>query len=135
MEFENQQHGSYELSTEGNVIIANIYGSWNEETARVYSNELKQMAVALDAPAWGHLADLEEWGLGTDEMIKVIEELAQWCIKNGVKRAAHVYSDSVLKKLQLDGIVAESQGDFQRQSFSDKHEALRWLAEQGYSPG
>jgi hypothetical protein len=75
---------------------------------------------------------LDEWQLGVPEMGPVIEALVHWCIDNGLRRAAHVYQPSLLKKLQLEDLVTGSEQGFQRRAFSSVDVALAWLKEEGF---
>jgi len=129
------QHGEFELSVKGNVLIACLKGGWNEVAARNFDRCLRETAQPLLGKNWGHLVCLEDWSLGVPEMVPIVEDLVQWCIDNGLKCAAHVYSASMMKKLTLDDMVVEKQGDFQRHHFSNKAEATRWLAQQGFETG
>ena len=93
-----QQHGSYRLQVKGNVLIAELNGAWNLETAIEFKNEFKRSTAKLIESTWGHLAFLDDWETGTPEIDAVIIELVQWCWKHNLKRAAHVYSPSAFKQ-------------------------------------
>ena len=134
MQQDNVQHGEFELSVSGNILVARLIGGWNEEAARAFDREFRQVAEPLIGSDWGHLLCLEDWSLEVPEMGPVIEDLVQWCIDNGLKRAAQVYSASMLKQLQLDDMVVEQSGNFQRCTFRTKDDALTWLAQQGFLP-
>ncbi len=128
------QHGEFVLTTNGNVLIARLSGSWNEEAARAYAAAFREQANALGEARWGHLVLLDEWQLGVPEIAPVIEELVHWCIGNGLIRAAQVYSPSLLKRLQLDDMISDHQDDYQRRAFATLPEALVWLEEGGFRP-
>ena len=127
------QHGEFELSVSGNILIAHLIGGWNKEAALAFDREFRIAAEPLLADDWGHLVFLDDWSLGVPEMIPIIEDLVQWCVINGLKRAAHVYSPSMLKQMQANDMVAEQLGDFQRCAFRDKESALAWLAQQQFT--
>ena len=48
-----QQHGSYLLQVKGNVLIAELNGAWNLETAIEYKNDFKRSAAELVESTWG----------------------------------------------------------------------------------
>lgn len=125
------QHGEFTLSVSGNILLAKLSGAWNEEAARAFSQNLKTTVMPLIGADWGHLVYLDDWRLGVPEIKPIVEELVAWCCDNGLKRAAHVYSPSMVKKLQLEDFVAET-GDFQRRAFASEAEAIAWLAVEGY---
>ena len=131
MQLSSVQHGEFTLSVSGNILLANLSGAWNEEAAHAFSKDLKSKVTPLVGADWGHLVYLDDWSLGVPEIKPIVEELVAWCCGNGLKRAAHVYSSSMLKKLQLEDFVAET-GDFQRRAFASEAEAIAWLAAEGY---
>lgn len=132
MQQSRVQHGEFELSVSGNILVARLIGGWNEEAARAFDREFRMTAEPLLGNDWGHLVCLEDWSLGVPEMAPIIENLVQWCVASGLKRAAQVYSPSMLKQLQVDDMVVEQLGEFQRCIFRDKASACRWLAEEGF---
>lgn len=131
MQQSHAQHGEFTLSVSGNVVIANLTGGWNREAALAFDGEFRRVAKPLIHSNWGHLVMLDDWSLGVPEMKPVIAGLVQWCSDNGLKRVAHVYSPSMLKKLQLDDLVVET-GDFKRHAFACNDDAIQWLAAEGY---
>lgn len=126
------QHGEFVLSTNGNILVARLSGSWNEEAARAFDRHFREHAAGLASAPWGHMVLLDDWQLGVPEMGPVIEVLVHWCIDNGLRRAAHVYQPSLLKKLQLEDLVTGSEQGFQRRAFSSVDVALAWLKEEGF---
>ncbi len=126
------QHGEFVITTNGNILVARLSGSWNEEAARAFDKALREHAAELSSSPWGHMVLLDEWQLGVPEMGPIIEVLVHWCIEHGLRRAAHVYTPSLLKKLQLEDMVTESEQDFHRRAFADTEAALRWLKEEGF---
>lgn len=129
---EFSHHGSFQLKVSGNVLIATLSGSWNVQTAEAFAEEFMQKAQSLMQQSWGHLVLLEDWDLGVPEIIPIVERLVTWCIENGLTRAAQVYSPSMIKQYQLNEMVVEEFGAFQRHSFSDQQKAQAWLAESGF---
>jgi hypothetical protein len=127
----NLQHGEFDIKISGQVLVASLAGSWNEEAARAFDREFRLAAEPLLGAPWAHLVYLDDWSLGVPEMKPVIEQLVAWCCEHGLKRAAQVYSPSMLKTLQLEDLVVE-QGDFQRRAFATGQQALQWLRAEGY---
>ncbi|MCD8520769.1 MAG: hypothetical protein LRY66_01940 [Saccharospirillaceae bacterium] len=125
------QHGEFVITTNGNILVARLSGSWNEEAARAYDKALREHVAELP-PSWGHMVLLDEWQLGVPEIGPIIETLVHWCIAQGLRRAAHVYSPSLLKKLQLEDMVTESAQGFYRRAFADAESALGWLNAEGF---
>jgi hypothetical protein len=126
------KHGDFDIEVSGNVVCATLSGSWNSQTAEEFSRQLIIQASPLKGGSWGHLVLLEGWDLGVPEIVPVIEELVTWCIEHGLTRAAQVYSSSMIKQYQLNEMVVEKFGEFQRNSFENQHEAESWLAASGF---
>lgn len=126
------QHGDFDLSVEGNILIAHLYGSWNIEAALSFEKEFMVIATPLIDKSWGHLVYFEEWDLGVPEITPIVERLVGWCITHNLKRAAQIYSASVVKKHYIDIMIVEEHGEFQRQAFIEEGLATSWLNSEGF---
>ncbi|MEH6449161.1 MAG: hypothetical protein V7765_10860 [Oleispira sp.] len=129
---ELSHHGNFDIKVSGNILCATLLGSWNSQTAEAFSEQFMIQAVPLMGSSWGHLVLLDDWDLGVPETVPVIEHLVAWCLENGLTRAAHVYSPSMIKQYHLNKMVIEEIGVFQRNSFTQKTEAEAWLAASGF---
>lgn len=129
---ELSHHGNFELKVSGNIICATLSGSWNVQTAELFSEQFMLQATPLLSDDWGHLVLLEDWDLGVPEIIPIIERLVSWCIEHGLVRAAQVYSPSMIKQYHLNEMVVEEFGAFQRNSFADQRNAEAWLTAAGF---
>ena len=69
------QHGEFVITTNGNILVARLSGSWNEEAARAFDKALREHAAELSSSHWGHMVLLDEWQLGVPEMGPIIEVL------------------------------------------------------------
>ena len=127
------EHGHFSIDVSGRVLCAHLSGSWNSQTAERFSDEFKYKAQALIGEPWGHLVLLDDWDLGVPEMTPIIERLVNWCIEQNLVRAAQVFSPSMIKMYQLDAMVVEKIGDFERRNFTDKSSAIAWLEAEGLS--
>lgn len=132
MQQSNVRHGEFEITVQGPVLIARLTGSWNQEAAQAFEKAFVQAADALTTGEWAHLVYLDDWDLGVPEMMPVIERLVGWCVSHGLKRSAQFYCPSMLKKYQLDLMVIDRQGDFERRVFDDEEAAKQWLRSEGY---
>ncbi|WP_430459992.1 hypothetical protein ACQUQU_12330 [Thalassolituus sp. LLYu03] len=124
------QHGEFHLAINGQILVAYARGSWNEEAALAYSEEYRAQAGRFHGH-WGHLVLLDEWSLGIPEIVPVIQQLVSWSVENGLTRAAHVYSPSMLKQLQLEEMIHDG-GAFIHKGFANLDDAVDWLAREGY---
>jgi hypothetical protein len=126
-------HGHFDIWLDNNVVLARLKGQWNEEMATIYADEFKKMASPLLEFDWSHIVYLDDWELGTPEFEPIVIELVSWLIERNLKRTAQVYSPNMLKTFQMDRMVKETFGDFQRQVFSNEKEAFLWLHQEGYT--
>ena len=133
MQQTNIRHGDFDLKVVNHVLVARLRGSWNEEAALAYENAFMTAAKPLTDIEWAHLVYLDDWDLGVPEIVPVVERLVAWCIDNGLRRSAQVYSPSMLKRYQLDSMVVEEFGDFQRRAFEQEGAAQNWLLSEGFS--
>lgn len=123
--------GFYKIWKHGNILFAQLSGEWDERIATSFANDFKETASSFQNE-WAHLVHLDDWELCTNDMISVIQSLVDWCISNGLRRAAQVYSPSMVKKEFLDEMIVEEQGEFKRAVFSATANAISWLEAEGY---
>lgn len=128
-----QEHGDFKIWVVENVLFAELIGAWNEEASLNFQKAFMDEAACLVGKPWAHVVYLDDWVLGTPEMEPIIQDLTQWCITNGLKCAAQVFSPSMVKKFQLNKMVVEHQGTFVRKQFKDKKSAFEWLEAEGFS--
>jgi hypothetical protein len=133
MKLSFSQHGEFDLSLQGNIIVARLHGSWNEEAAEAFEHEFIKLASQLIDKPWGHLVYFDDWDLGVPEINPIIERLVTWCIQNNLKRAAQIYGASLVKKHFIDIMIVEQFGEFQRQAFIEETLAVEWLASGGFT--
>ena len=125
-------HGDFDMWTDQHVLLAHLEGQWNAETALSYSQQMKDMAVGFQGQPWAHIVYLDDWELGTPDIEAVINELVGWVVGNGLIRTAQVYSPSMIKKAQMDRMVKERVGEFERRVFTTETEAFNWLDQEGF---
>lgn len=125
-------HGHFDMWIDNQVLLARLKGQWNEEMATVYSDTMKELATSFNGEKWAHIVYLDDWELGTPEFEPIINELVTWVIEHGLIRTAQVYSPNMLKKFQMDRMVKEKVGDFERRIYPEELPAFSWLAEEGF---
>jgi hypothetical protein len=69
----------------------------------------------------------DEWELGVPEMESYLIEHCQRFKDNGCIRDCHIYTPSEWKKMQLENIVPQSEGDYERRVFVEEGEAIAWM--------
>ena len=126
-------HGYFDMRIDNQVLLARLKGQWNKEMASAYSKRMKEMAQHFNDQTWAHIVYLDDWELGTPELEPVINELVTWVINHGLTRTAQVFKASMLKKSQMDRMVKERLGHFERQAFSTEEQAFHWLEQEGFA--
>ena len=128
-------HGSYELIVRNRVVIAKIIGAWNKEESEQYFSELKKMTQGIIHEPWAIVVYLDQWELSTPDSEQVNLNLLNWLMANNLKKAAEIYSPSVLKKMHVQNIVNKTASKIDRQCFTDDKAAIAWLESQGFPLG
>lgn len=127
-----EEHGGFKLVAHDDILYAKLNGSWNKETAFRFSREFKALIEKSMPHRWAHFVCLNDWELGVPEFEPIIQELADWCIINGLVCAAQVFNHSIIAKYQVDKIVTENSSDFSRKQFTDQNTAISWLRYKGF---
>lgn len=125
--------GNFSVWRENNILFSRHTGSWNQDTAQIYSQALIHTAKPICHNPWAHLVYMDDWDLGAIEMQPVIQVLVKWCVQNNLIRAAHIYSPNMAKTYCLDNMVLEHEGKFALAKFSSEKDALHWLSQEGFS--
>jgi len=125
-------HGHFDMWIDNRVLLARLKGQWNEEMAKVFSQNMKELAATFEGKKWAHIVYLDDWELGTPEFEPIINELVAWVIDHGLVRTAQVYSPNMLKKYQLDRMISEKIGEFERRVYPEELAAFSWLASEGF---
>jgi hypothetical protein len=127
-----EAHGQFKLGAYDNILYARLNGSWNEETAFLFSKKFKALIEKSMPQRWAHIVFMDDWELGVPEIEPIVKELVDWCIARGLVCAAQVFSRSMIVKYQIDKMVTENSGVFSRKQFTDEHAAISWLRDKGF---
>lgn len=120
-------HGDWKVLVKDNYVLQWFSGCWNEEAAIQYCQEFSEKTSQLKGKQWAILSFFEEWELGVPEIEAHIVEHCQLFKKNGCIRDCHIYTPAAAKSMQLEGMVPQSEGDYQRQVFVGTADAVAWL--------
>jgi hypothetical protein len=128
-----EAHGSFDIKVSGRILLVNVKGGWNIESAHDYSQAAQALIKPLFGAPWAVLAVMDEWELFTPDCSPVIQTLNQNAYRNGLVREAMVNQvDSV--KLQAFPSAVEGFPQFERQIFRNKELAFEWLKKEGFEP-
>ena len=127
------EHGSYSIKAKNNILYIECVGTWNEETALNYKADIISNINKFNGKNWASVCILDNWNLNTPEVVPVLQEIVLTCVKQKLKRLAHVYLNSDIKDYFLNEMFLTSYPDYERAVFSTKEQALSWLKESGYT--
>ena len=126
-------HFQFNIDIDSKNLIASvkIYGVWREETAREYSEHFKEEVKVLIGKPWARLVDLSNWKTASEEVIDVIGELLQWCIKNNMIHSVYII-DNPITYGQLMRMVSRGKARDISKTFRTRNEAEKYLKHQGF---
>ncbi len=110
-----------------NYVLQWFGGSWNEEAAIQYTKEYRNKTAHLAGTKWAMLSIFEEWELAVPEVEPYITEHCQRFKDIGCIKDCHVYSPSATKEMQLEQLVPQTEGQYERQVFNQIDDAIIWL--------
>jgi hypothetical protein len=86
-------HGDHQLHWQDNIVVAKLYGTWNEEAANEYGNALKQQVKSLKGRYWCRVVDFSDYELHTPEVAGAIRRFARWAEQNGCIFHCYIFSN------------------------------------------
>ena len=123
----------FRIWREQRVIMASLSGGWSQFTAEDYASEFKLLAGSLAGSDWAHIVYLDNWLLGVPEIEPIVQQLVHWCINNGLRYAAQVYCPNMIKQYQLNKMVSDSVGRFEKRVYPNEQDAFAWLLSVGFA--
>ena len=99
----------------------------NEEAAIQYCQEFRDKTQLLKGKKWAIVSFLDEWDLGVPEIEPHVVEHCQLFKDNGCIKDCHIYTPAAAKTMQLENMIPQSEGDYERQVFIDAKEAVTWM--------
>lgn len=119
------QHGEIEIILDGNIIIATLVGSFNEEGAIKYTESVKEIVKNLKGESYAILVDNSNLDGGTPEAYQVLEKYNQWLNSTNITAKAITVKDTITVDL-----IKSLSPSIQHQNirkFIEKDLALKWL--------
>ncbi|WP_421132344.1 hypothetical protein [Alteromonas sp. A079] len=132
-----EQHGNFNVFVVNNTITLTLEGAWNVETSLAYQQEIREKARHLKGSPFGVLTLLNDWELCTPECEKVLVEIVQTAISWGMQKEAVINDTGAAKLLLFEKhkhlhINDCKEDHFHRRIFSQKSDAVSWLASAGF---
>jgi hypothetical protein len=120
-------HGDWKILVKDNYVLQWFSGCWNEEAAVQYSQEFKEKTAMLVGTQWAIISFFDEWDLGVPEIEPHIVEHCRLFKANGCIKDCHIYTPAAAKSMQLENMIPQSEGDYERQVFIGAEEAVAWM--------
>jgi len=126
-------HGDWRIYATDTYVLQWFSGCWNEEAAIQYVKEYRDKTAHLEGTQWAMLSIFEEWELGVPEIGPHIEIHCQRFKDIGCIKDCHVYSPSAAKEMQLEQLIPQTEGNYERRVFTCTDAAVSWLNTCGFN--
>jgi hypothetical protein len=120
-------HGDWRIVVKDNYVLQWFSGCWNEEAAIKYCHEFREKTERLNGTQWAIISLLDEWELGVPEMESHLIEHCQKFKDNGCIKDCHIYPPSAWKSMQLENMISQTEGNYERRVFVEAEEAMAWM--------
>ena len=126
-----EAHGSFKATIHKNVLLVDIIGPWNLETAIEYQHFIEEITAPLVGFPWAMITDLYDWELYTPDCYPIIHQLVNECIESGLQREAVVSPEKSVKRRPFQ-VYRAQYPQFTRTFFTQYDQARQWLAGQNF---
>ncbi|WP_206483290.1 hypothetical protein [Thalassotalea sp. G2M2-11] len=123
-------HGSYKIEPQGNILVVDAHGPFNEVTAKAYVEEMYQACDILSGQPWGVLVTFYGKSIFTPEAEQTLIDITRFRMEKGMIANASVIINSStadLQQMQLRRVYQTCHLPFH--VFSDVHSAKNWLTD------
>ncbi len=123
-------HGSYTIEQQGNILLIDAKGPFNDVTLAKYKLDMKEVCQHMNGQPWASLVTYYGNSIFTPEAEKSLIEVTKYRVKNGMVANASVIIDSHhadLQQMQLRRVYQAA--DVLFHVFSDVGSANEWLNE------
>ena len=121
-------HGSYKIEHQGNILLVDAHGPFNDVTAQAYVKEMYQACDTFAGKNWGILVTFYGNSVFTPDAEQTLIEITRYRMKKGMIANASVILNSNsadIQQMQLRRIYQTCKLPFH--VFSDIHCAKNWL--------
>ena len=121
-----EQHGVYSLKIQGQVLIVDATGPFNDELVVSYNNALESCIQQLESSCWGQIVTLHDQSLFTPEAEQSLIHSLKQRKQRGL-RASAVVCNSPYKVVQSQVDRIYQNAGISHGFFSNEEEARLWL--------
>ncbi len=124
-----QEHGTFEMELQGQVISLNVFGGWNFQTTSRWCSEYKTHIDSIKVKPWARIMDLTFWELTTPDVWEIVDEVNIWANSNNQKYEVVICPLSIQKQLleRAHQVLTNVEINF----CENKKEAEEWLELKG----
>ena len=131
------EHGCFYVELKGNILLLDIEGAWNLETALAYQKAITEAIKPIVGQNWAVLTLMNKWELCTPDSEIVIVDIVKNAITKGLTREAVVNNKGTIKlelfnKHRNVKTLSDANIPFKRHIYQDEETALEWLASEGF---
>lgn len=121
-------HGKYTITPQGNILVVDAHGPFNEVTAAKYVQDMYDACEEFSGETWGLLVTFYGNSVFTPEAEQALVEVTRYRMKSGMIANASVIlqsSSADLQQMQLRRIYQSC--NLTSHVFSDIYSARNWL--------
>ncbi len=123
-----------DADTEHSLAHVKIFGVWKIDTARNFKEDFEAETVELIKKPWAKLSDLTTWKIAYPEVIDIVAGHLRWALKNNMVWSVSIIDNTATYK-QLQKMWARAGSAKHSKTFRTRHEAEKFLKQQGFSFG
>ncbi len=125
------QHGAYSLDWQGDVLVAQYVGAWNEFAAKAMHEDAAALWLARQGKSWALLSDARTWEGGTPETFEIWWQFFADGVAHGMQAVTDVLP-SHFHTLLVRSLAERASQLTTYKNSQTIAEAYAWLAEQGF---
>ncbi|WP_286234527.1 hypothetical protein [Thalassotalea sediminis] len=123
-------HGDYHIEKEGNILVVDAHGPFNEITAHAYVEDMQKACEQYQGKPWGLLVTFYGNSIFTPEAEKALVDVTRYRMQRGMIANASVIVESNsadIQQMQLRRVYQACNLKFH--VFADIVSAKNWLVE------
>lgn len=123
-------HGSYKIEHQGNILVVDAHGPFNEITAAEYVSDMYKACDKFSGTNWGLLVTFYGNSVFTPEAEQALVDVTKYRMNKGMTANASVIMNSNsadIQQMQLRRVYQQCNLTFH--VFSDVESARNWLCD------
>ncbi|MGY3859718.1 hypothetical protein [Aeromonas sp. NJAU223] len=121
----DKKHGEFIFDVQGNLVICELIGPFNEEGMLAWVTEIKRVVSSLDGQRFCALVDHRQHQGVIQSALHHLQDTYEWLGQKNLVAIASLYSAKVFHHIALSCMSPSHPGHIQ--AFNDHQAALAWL--------